>query len=133
MDLFQRKHCIVCKTNFGSEAKKWMCNSCYQTHLDEEQIKKCIDLSQSDTKKPNETSTEVSTDNLSSASSQVIQTDTSKCWTCSKKVGYLGFKCKCGYTFCGSHRHFSDHKCEFDYKSYDRERLNAKNDFHNKK
>lgn len=125
MDLYQRKHCVVCKSNFGSEAKKWMCNSCYQSHLDEEQIKKCIALTQPVTKKPNETS--------SDNQSQIKQTDTSKCWTCSKKVGYLGFKCKCGYTFCGSHRHFSDHKCEFDYKSYDRERLNAKNNFDNKK
>ena len=44
--------------------------------------------------------------------------DKSKCWFCGKKswpwcwqlhmhvrVGLLGFECRCGYTFCGKHRH----------------------------
>lgn len=45
------------------------------------------------------------------------------CWKCEKKVGYLGFTCRCGYTFCNSHRHFNDHGCDFDYKSLERDRL----------
>jgi hypothetical protein len=52
-----------------------------------------------------------------------VQSNTHSCWICNKKVGYLGFKCKCEYVFCGAHRHFSDHNCDFDYKSYDREKL----------
>ena len=47
-------------------------------------------------------------------------------------VGYNGFKCKCEYIFCGAHRHFSDHSCDFDYKSYDRIKLATKNPMGNK-
>jgi hypothetical protein len=58
-----------------------------------------------------------------------VQTDTMFCWVCNKKVGYLGFKCKCEYIFCGSHRHFSDHNCDFDHRTYDRQKLVKKSDF----
>jgi hypothetical protein len=49
------------------------------------------------------------------------------CWKCQKKVGYLGFTCRCSYTFCNLHRHFTDHNCTFDYKSLERERLTKEN------
>ncbi|KAF2289734.1 hypothetical protein GH714_038396 [Hevea brasiliensis] len=28
----------------------------------------------------------------------------SRCFTCRKRVGLSGFKCRCGITFCGTHR-----------------------------
>ena len=43
------------------------------------------------------------------------QTDTSKCWSCSKKTGLLGFACKCGFVFCKGHRLPENHKCLFDF------------------
>ncbi|KAI3813002.1 hypothetical protein L1987_17715 [Smallanthus sonchifolius] len=39
-----------------------------------------------------------------------------RCSTCNKKVGVMGFKCKCGEIFCGSHRYPEEHDCEFDFK-----------------
>jgi predicted nucleic acid binding AN1-type Zn finger protein len=36
---------------------------------------------------------------------------------CKKKLGLLGFDCKCGEKFCGSHRYPSDHSCTFDFKA----------------
>lgn len=30
---------------------------------------------------------------------------------CRKKVGLLGFPCRCGGTFCASHRLLEDHEC----------------------
>ena len=33
-----------------------------------------------------------------------IQKNKSKCWICKKKIGILGFECRCGYTFCEDHR-----------------------------
>jgi len=56
-----------------------------------------------------------------------IQTQKDQCWKCKKKVGYLGFTCRCKYVFCGTHRHFSEHNCDFDYKSMERERLSKEN------
>jgi len=52
-----------------------------------------------------------------------VQANRSRCFTCSKKVGLLGFECRCGYVYCSGHRHAADHSCSFDYASFDRERL----------
>jgi len=38
-----------------------------------------------------------------------------------------GFVCKCGQTFCGSHRYAEAHACTFDYKTTARERLAENN------
>jgi AN1-type zinc finger protein 5/6 len=54
------------------------------------------------------------------------QLDTTKCWQCNRKVGLLGFKCKCAYTFCSKHRHDTEHACDFDYKAQGRAEV-AKN------
>ncbi|KAF8095716.1 hypothetical protein N665_0324s0014 [Sinapis alba] len=43
-----------------------------------------------------------------------------KCFSCNKKVGVMGFKCKCGSTFCGSHRYPEKHECSFDFKEVGR-------------
>ncbi|OIS99538.1 PREDICTED: zinc finger A20 and AN1 domain-containing stress-associated protein 1-like [Nicotiana attenuata] len=40
-----------------------------------------------------------------------------RCLTCRKKVGVVGFKCRCGSTFCGTHRYPEQHDCTFDFKS----------------
>jgi len=55
-----------------------------------------------------------------------IQKNTSRCMECNKKIGLTGFKCKCGYFFCSSHRYADSHKCDFDYKAAGRAQL-AKN------
>ena len=33
-----------------------------------------------------------------------VQTNTSRCWTCNRKIGLLGFQCKCDYYFCAEVR-----------------------------
>jgi hypothetical protein len=40
-----------------------------------------------------------------------------RCSTCSKRTGLTGFKCRCGATFCSSHRYADAHGCQFDYKA----------------
>lgn len=52
-----------------------------------------------------------------------VQTNRKRCFCCHKKVGLLGFECRCGFVFCASHRHQDDHNCTFDYAAFDRERL----------
>lgn len=46
-----------------------------------------------------------------------------RCHTCRKRVGLLGFSCKCRSTFCGTHRYPEQHNCQFDFKSVGRENL----------
>jgi len=55
------------------------------------------------------------------------QKNPNRCFECNKRVGYTGFSCRCGYTFCGSHRHAEAHKCTFDYKAQGREQLATNN------
>ncbi|XP_010439277.1 PREDICTED: zinc finger A20 and AN1 domain-containing stress-associated protein 9-like [Camelina sativa] len=43
-----------------------------------------------------------------------------RCLCCNKKVGIMGFKCKCGSTFCGEHRYPETHDCTFDFKEMGR-------------
>jgi hypothetical protein len=65
--------------------------------------------------------------NLVAQQSLSVQTDTTKCWSCKKKVGLLGFKCRCSYIFCSLHRHSDKHPCTFDYKAEQREKLTKAN------
>lgn len=46
-----------------------------------------------------------------------------RCLVCRKKVGLTGFKCRCGPTFCGTHRYPEVHGCTFDFKSMGREAI----------
>ncbi|KAF8020341.1 hypothetical protein BT93_G0905 [Corymbia citriodora subsp. variegata] len=50
-----------------------------------------------------------------------------RCSTCRRRVGLTGFKCRCGMTFCGSHRYPEQHDCGFDYKSLGREQISHAN------
>ena len=56
-----------------------------------------------------------------------IQTNTSRCWTCNKKIGLTGFQCKCEYYFCSEHRYNDKHNCQFDFKQAAKTKLAADN------
>ena len=49
-------------------------------------------------------------------SKKPVQIDNTRCWECKKRIGLLGFQCKCGYKYCGLHRYPEEHQCDFDYK-----------------
>ncbi|CAA7060876.1 unnamed protein product [Microthlaspi erraticum] len=46
-----------------------------------------------------------------------------RCTACRKRVGLTGFMCRCGTTFCGTHRYPEVHGCTFDFKSAGREEI----------
>lgn len=39
----------------------------------------------------------------------------------------MGFDCKCGFSFCKKHRLPEDHDCEFDFKEFERKKLENNN------
>ncbi|CAA6666248.1 unnamed protein product [Spirodela intermedia] len=39
-----------------------------------------------------------------------------RCSFCNKRVGLMGFNCRCGDVFCSLHRYSDKHDCLFDYK-----------------
>jgi hypothetical protein len=56
-----------------------------------------------------------------------VQKNRNRCFCCNKKVGLLGFDCRCGYVFCSGHRHAADHDCTFDFAALDRKKLSKDN------
>ena len=56
-----------------------------------------------------------------------VQVNTSRCWTCNRKIGLLGFQCKCEFFFCAEHRYSDKHQCAFDYKEQGRQQLTKAN------
>ncbi|CAL9167481.1 unnamed protein product [Musa hybrid cultivar] len=40
-----------------------------------------------------------------------------RCLSCRKRVGFTGFRCRCGELFCGEHRYSDRHDCGYDYKA----------------
>lgn len=64
---------------------------------------------------------------LADVPARPVQANRSRCFGCNKRVGLLGFECRCGYVFCAGHRHAADHACSFDYASMDKARLASQN------
>ncbi|XP_010051580.2 zinc finger A20 and AN1 domain-containing stress-associated protein 9 [Eucalyptus grandis] len=50
-----------------------------------------------------------------------------RCAACNKRVGLLGFECRCGNVFCGAHRYPEEHGCDVDFKTAARRRLSKEN------
>ncbi|KAG9412781.1 AN1-type zinc finger protein 4 [Aphanomyces cochlioides] len=56
-----------------------------------------------------------------------VQPNKRKCWTCRAKLGLATVSCKCGYTFCRSHRYPEMHQCRYDYKRENKRKLELLN------
>jgi A20-like zinc finger/AN1-like Zinc finger len=136
---------------FGSPATLNLCSKCYREHcLKEERSASAISAIQKSlapsspspfSPAPSDPSpVTLSTDvpEPSGSSRSVPETaaqslpapvpvSANRCGTCRKKVGLTGFKCRCGVTFCGSHRYPEQHDCEFDYKAVGRDALARSN------
>ncbi|KAF5773512.1 putative transcription regulator A20-like family [Helianthus annuus] len=69
------------------------------------------------------TATELSEDDSSKVKRRVIN----RCSGCRRKVGLMGFRCRCGETFCSDHRYSDRHDCSYDYKAAGREAIAREN------
>ncbi|OEL34235.1 Zinc finger A20 and AN1 domain-containing stress-associated protein 9 [Dichanthelium oligosanthes] len=115
---------------FGSAATKNMCSSCYRDFL------KTADAAPAPPEKieivsEQPTPTEISAATPSAPAPAVeapaAKAAPNRCASCKKKVGLLGFACRCGGTFCSVHRYAEKHACDFDFKTADREQIAKKN------
>ena len=67
---------------------------------------------------------EIKTNNLENPT---IQININRCMSCNKKIGLMGFQCKCKYYFCAEHRYSDRHDCKFDYKQLGKNLLEKAN------
>ncbi|XP_021754010.1 zinc finger A20 and AN1 domain-containing stress-associated protein 4-like [Chenopodium quinoa] len=116
---------------FGTAATMNMCSKCYRDHrLKEDQsvtVRAVVEKSLSSTSllihesvsgEPKQKSDDASV-SVSVSAEKEAESSTkaaNRCMSCNKKVGVVGFKCKCGSTFCGSHRFPEEHSCTYDFK-----------------
>ncbi|KAH6558479.1 hypothetical protein KP509_1Z062100 [Ceratopteris richardii] len=50
-----------------------------------------------------------------------------RCYSCRRRAGLTGFKCRCGHSFCSVHRYSEEHNCIFDYKAKAKKEIAANN------
>lgn len=46
-----------------------------------------------------------------------------RCLSCNRKCTLTGFRCKCGNTYCGTHRYPEKHECTYDFKAAGRDSI----------
>lgn len=136
---------ILCVNNcgfFGSAANMNMCSKCYRdTVLKQEQAKLAassienlvngstasekggtVVVGSIDVQPDSVEAKAVALPSSQTSSSSVVaevkaKEGPNRCGTCKKRVGFTGFKCRCGNLYCGAHRYSDKHDCQFDYRS----------------
>ncbi|XP_027337767.1 zinc finger A20 and AN1 domain-containing stress-associated protein 7-like [Abrus precatorius] len=115
----------LCSNNcgfFGSAENQNLCSKCYRDL--------CIEEKHSATEPSLDLTLAVGKPS-SSAEPSSSQAEPSKeverCASCFKKVGLTGFVCKCGVTFCGTHRYPEKHQCSYDFKTAGRDAISKAN------
>jgi len=123
--------CTGCFEFFGNPANENLCSSCFKNKQKAKTqppvtsiITEAVAAEVSDIQQEN-----IEQKPLEEKKEQEVpkQADTSKCFQCKKKVGLLGYPCKCGSTFCKLHRLPEEHECDFDFCSKEREKLKRAN------
>uniref|UniRef100_A0A0E0LV78 AN1-type domain-containing protein n=1 Tax=Oryza punctata TaxID=4537 RepID=A0A0E0LV78_ORYPU len=119
---------------FGSKETKNMCSKCYRDHL---KATSPATASVPDIIVPMTPATtapsllkgkeEATAATAAASSSAPAPEKPNRCVACRKKVGLLGFECRCGGMFCSMHRHADKHGCSFDFKKSDREKIAKEN------
>ncbi|PON92879.1 zinc finger protein [Trema orientale] len=119
---------------FGSAATMNLCSKCFRDlRVAEEQAASAkAAVEKSFNPKPSQEESEETTNDrdqaeaLASAADSAVPeelstesapscTATNRCSSCNRKVGLTGFVCKCGSTFCGTHRYPEKHECASPY------------------
>ncbi|KAK1310456.1 Zinc finger A20 and AN1 domain-containing stress-associated protein 9 [Acorus calamus] len=114
---------ILCANNcgfFGSSSTNNLCSKCFRDlfmHQQQQQLQQ-PKLAQKASASLASMSTQPEPAKLEAGkpSEVVARPATNRCLACNRRVGLNGFKCRCGGTFCGSHRYSESHGCGFDYR-----------------
>jgi len=118
-------YCSKCYKDLGLEAKLQNDVKVESPKIEVEAQNKSIDNNNNNDNNSNNNNNNENNNNIEDENSK-LQTDPGKCWRCKKKVGLLGFPCKCGYIFCAKHRYNDRHSCTFDYREQQKISLEQK-------
>ncbi|KAL7612497.1 hypothetical protein Lser_V15G09256 [Lactuca serriola] len=120
----QSKTPQLCKTGcgfFGNPNTRNLCSVCFNIELKKETCKHTDRIVAHVNILPDK-----SPSNNNHQSLNIINTK-NRCRVCNKRVGLIGFSCRCGRTFCGLHRMPEEHACDFDFKTAGRAVLEEQN------
>ncbi|XP_022875997.1 zinc finger A20 and AN1 domain-containing stress-associated protein 6-like [Olea europaea var. sylvestris] len=119
--------CNKCQEFYGSQRNHGLCSKCYEDLLKEKIAKSAATMffkKTTDSPSSPSVSTNLSIDLLvNTMNSLTVNAETNppvvkkRCESCNKRVGLIGFGCKCGGSFCGMHRYPEAHACKLDYKT----------------
>jgi len=133
--------CRNCCEFFGQKHNDFLCSKCYKDKCKAEtqvnnllnnaisipqetvQVEKIVEEVQPKT----EMIPEPVVQTIEEEKPKPVEKQANKCGKCPKKVSLLGYTCKCGLTFCKSHRLPEEHDCEFDFRQAAKERLAKEN------
>jgi len=132
--------CRKCVTFFGSKSQDDLCSKCYkETKAAENKandlLTKTISAATAEptSVKAEEVKAKVAEPEVAAEAVEKAeapkkeQADHTKCFDCKRKVGALGNKCKCGFTYCKNHRLPEDHECDYNFKQEGIARLAKQN------
>ncbi|KAH7863187.1 hypothetical protein Vadar_014526 [Vaccinium darrowii] len=127
---FQQSNPKLCRNGcgfFGTAANMALCSKCYRDlRLKEEQavsdkahMDKLVDDLNLKIRVPSRPRVPSESAAAGGAAARVSQAAVAakRCSSCNKKVGLVGFQCRCRATFCGDHRYPETHDCLFDFKA----------------
>ncbi|KAF8036297.1 hypothetical protein BT93_C2122 [Corymbia citriodora subsp. variegata] len=122
---------------YGAREHCNLCSKCYAAFLRDQVAKATATAEVATGGRPSNSASEVavSLDDLTAlvgnltvdASTPTMSKKKNRCAACSRRVGLLGFECRCGGVFCGAHRYPEEHSCEVDFKTTARQRLSEEN------
>ncbi|CAL8122069.1 unnamed protein product [Prunus armeniaca] len=119
---------------YGCVENKNMCSKCYKDHVKQENPNAQSTTVASSVEKTDLGSIARGISLLSYQNDSVSNTNDNnsgskknRCESCNRKVGVLGFECRCGGVFCGKHRYPETHSCNLDLKQAGRDVLAKQN------